>query len=139
MAQIKVTAELENAGDRAVFERGLIAESKIRTYRLDAIVDTGAVMLVLPQDVVERLGLALRRTVIVSYADERKEERSVAGPLTVKIGDRFMNTDCIVGPPTSEALIGQVILEELDLIADCTNKTLSPRPESPNYPLLKLK
>ena len=34
-------------------------------------------------------------------------------------------------------LIGQVVLETLDLIADCTNRTLTPR--YPDYPLLKLK
>ena len=96
-------------------------------------------MLSLPQDVVEHVGLKIRRTVVVTYTDERKEERPVAGPVTVKIGERFMNTDCIVGPPLSEALIGQVILEELDLVADCQKRALMPRPESPIYPLLKLK
>lgn len=50
-----------------------------------------------------------------------------------------MNTDCIVGPPLSEPLIGQIVLEALDLVTDCTNRTLSPRPESPDSPLLKLK
>ena len=139
MGEITVNITLENAGDRAVFERGYSEESAIRRSGIDAIVDTGPVMLVLPQNVVERLGLEIRRTVIVSYADERKEERPVAGPLTICIGERFMNTDCIVGPPLSEPLIGQVILEELDLLADCTNRTLTPRPESPDYPLLKLK
>ena len=102
---------------------------------MDAIVDTGAVMLALPQDVVEELGLRIFRTVVVTYADERR----VAGPVTIKIGKRFMNTDCIVGPPASEALIGQVILEELDLIPDCQKQTLTPRPESPIYPSLKMK
>ena len=29
-------------------------------------------------------------------------------------------------------------MEELDLTADCTKCTLSPRPESPEYPQLKL-
>ena len=96
-------------------------------------------MLVLPQNVVERLGVSIRRTVVVSYADERKEERPVAGPLTIRIGNRFMSTDCVVGPPLSEPLVGQIVMEALDLIADCTNHTLTPRPESPDYPLLKLK
>ena len=48
-----------------------------------------------------------------------------------------MTMECIVGPPLSEVLIGQVVLERLDLIADCTNRTLTPRYE--DYPLLKLK
>ena len=87
----------------------------------------------------EELGLVVLRTVVVTYADERKEERPVAGAVTIKIGKRFMNTDCIVGPPLSEALIGQVIMEELDLIPDCQKQTLSPRPESPIYPSLNMK
>ena len=74
----------------------------------------------------------------VTYADERKEQRSVAGPVTVGLCRRFMNTDCVVGPPLSEPLIGQVVLESLDLTADCRNQTLAPRRESPDNPLLKL-
>ncbi len=139
MGEIKVWAELENTVDRINCERGLVEEDEVHAFSLDATVDTGAVMLVLPQDVVEKLGLENRRTVIVTYADERREERPVAGPLTIKIGDRFMSTDCVVGPPSSEPLVGQIVMEELDLVADCTNRTLAPRPESPIYPLLKLK
>jgi hypothetical protein len=36
-------------------------------------------------------------------------------------------------------LIGQLVLEELDLVVDCARNTLGPRPESPTLPLLKLK
>ena len=139
MGEITVNVTLENAGDRYLFTQGNAKEADIRRTRIDATVDTGAVMLVLPQNVVERLGLQILRTVVVAYADERKEERPVAGPLTIHIGNRFMSTDCIVGPPLSEALIGQIVLEALDLLADCTKRTLAPRPESPDYPLLKLK
>lgn len=139
MGEIKVKIELENAVDKYLYIEKKIKETKIRRYHMGAIVDIGAVMLALPQDVVEELGLQIQRTVVVTYADERKDERHVAGPVTIKIGKRFMNTDCIVGPPSSEALIGQVIMEELDLIADCLKQTLAPRPESPIYPSLKMK
>lgn len=139
MGEITINVTLENPIDRGIFERGSGEEVDIRRTSVKATVDTGAVMLVLPQNVVERLGLQILRTVVVSYADERKEERPVAGPLTIHIGNRFMSTDCIVGPPLSEPLIGQIVLEALDLLADCTKRTLTPRPESPDYPLLKLK
>jgi len=139
MGEIVVDAELENSGDRDHFERGYGKESDIRRTTVKAVVDTGAVIPMLPQNVVERLGVSVRRTVIVTCADERKEERSVAGPITTRLCNRFMSVDCVVGPPLSEPLIGQVVLEALDLIADCGNRTLSPRSESPDYPLLKLK
>ena len=139
MGEIVVDAELENPIDRGVFERGYGRESDIRRTSVRAVVDTGAVMLMLPQNVVERLGAALSGTVIVTYADERREERPTAGPFTLRLCNRSMPVDCVVGPPLREPLIGQIVLERLDLIADCTNRILVPRPESPDYPLLKLK
>ena len=138
MGEIRAGMVLENISDRAVFERGYGAEADIRRETLEGIVDTGAAMLVLPGDAVERLGLATRRTVTVTYADERREERPVAGPLTVRIGNRFMMADCVVGPPGGEALIGQIVLEALDLIPDPANRTLAPRPESPDRPMLRM-
>ena len=137
MGEIVAQVALENPGDRAVVERGFGQESDVRRSTVDAVVDSGAVMLVLPQNVVERLGLETQRTVVVAYADERREERALAGPVTVQIGNRSMSTDCVVGPPLSEPLIGQIVLEALDLIADCANRSLTPR--FPDYPLLKLK
>ena len=139
MGEIVASMELENAGDREIVSEGLRDESTIRRATVDGVVDTGAVMLMLPEDVVGRLGLKTRGKVVVTYADERREIRPVAGPVTVQIGDRGMNADCIIGPPLSEPLIGQIVLEALDLVADCGNQTLGPRPESPDYPLLKLK
>ena len=139
MGEIVVDAELENPIDRGVFERGYGKESDIRRTSVKAVVDIGAVMIMLPQNVVERLGAAVSGTVIVTYADERREERPTAGPFTLRLCNRSMPVDCVVGPPLSEPLIGQIVLERLDLIADCTNRVLVPRPESPDYPLLKLK
>ena len=106
---------------------------------VEGVVDTVAVMLVWPENVVGRLGLDIQRELIVTCADERKETRSVAGLVTVHIGNRFMITECIVGPPLGEPLIGRIVLEALDLVADCANRTVAPRPESPDSPLLKLK
>ncbi len=137
MGEINTTVTIENTADRAVCEAGFLEETKVRRTTTDLIVDTGAVSLVLPQNVVERLGLKIRRTVIVTYADERTEERPVAGPVTIHVADRFMTTDCVVGRPLSEGLLGQVLLESLDLLADCANQTLVPR--TPDYPCLKLK
>ena len=139
MGEIVASMELENTGDRDNASEGLRDESTVRRATVEGVVDTGAVMLVLPKDVVDRLGLRARREVVVTYANEYRETRPVAGPVTVFIGNRFMIAECIVGPPLSEPLIGQIVLEALDLVADCGSRTLGPRPESPDSPLLKLK
>lgn len=140
MGEAYVEIQLENYADRVLAEHGYLKASKIRKAKVKVLADSGATMLVLPHDLVEKLGLRIKEEkVIVTYADERKEQRPVAGFLTVRVGDRSMETDCVVGPPRSEPLLGQIILERLDLLVDCKEGKLIPRPESPYLPMLKLK
>jgi len=139
MGEVKVEVELENAADRELVLRGYLKEEERRSFKVPVLVDSGAVMLVLPQDQVEALGLREVGKAIVTYADERKEERPLAGIVTVRVGNRVASVNCVVGPPNSEPLLGQVVLEMMDLLVDCTQRKLVPRPESPFLPLLKMK
>ena len=139
MGEVVEKIQLENYVDRYLADEGKIKSNQVRKATIDALVDTGATMLILPQEVVERLGLKVSRKVIVTYADERKDERDVAGVVIIKIGERYTNANCIVGPPNSVPLIGQIILEELDLIVDAREQKLTPRPESPFLPSLSMR
>jgi len=140
MGDVYVEIELENYIDRVLSEHGYLEPNKIRSEKVRVLADSGCTMLALPQDLVEKLGLRVKREkVIVTYADERKEEKPKAGVITVRVGDRSMETECVVGSPGSEPLLGQIILEELDLLVDCKEGKLVPRPESPYLPTLKMK
>ena len=140
MGDVYVEIILENYKDRILSESGYLEPENIRSEKVKVLADSGSTMLVLPQDLVERLGLEIKKDkIIVTYVDERKEERPVARILMVKVGDRSMETDCVVNPPASEPLLGQIILERLDLLVDCKEGKLVPRPESPYMPMLKLK
>ena len=75
VGEIVVSMELENTVDRDIVSEGLRDESTVRRTTVEGVVDTGAVMLVLPENVVGRLGLRTRRQGVVTYADERKETR----------------------------------------------------------------
>ena len=131
MGEIRVSVTLENSVDRDMVYEGHGLEAEVRRTTIEGIVDTGAVNLVLPEEVASELGLRHRRTRTVVYADERREERPVA-LVTIEIGNLATETECIIGVPGSHVLIGQIVLEALDLIADCTNQTLAPRhPEGP--------
>ena len=138
MGEIVVDVGLENVGDRELAKAGYLQEADVRHATVQAVADTGAVMLALPEDVVERLGVDVVGSVACAYADGRRGNRSVAGPLTVRIGDRSMPANCVVMPAGTDALVGQVVMEQLDLVADCATRTLGPRPESPDRPLLRL-
>jgi clan AA aspartic protease len=139
MGEIKLTLNVENDGDVFLYESGKIAKQEIRHLEIAALVDTGAVMLRLPQDAVEKLGLKKLDKAIVSLANDEKIELDIAGTISLTANNRKMKTDCLVGPPLCEPLVGQIILERLDLIIDPVRQIVTPRPESPFLPSLKLK
>ena len=138
MGEVRTRVILVNQGDIVLAEAGVLKDAP-RRLDIDAVVDTGAVMTLLPQDVVETLGLPIDGKIIVTLANDQKIELSRAGRLLLTIGNRQMDTDCLVGPPGCEALVGQLVLERLDLIVDPLKRTVTPRPESPFLPTLKLK
>ena len=135
MEMIITTIEITNASDLLLAEQGYLAESEVRRHSMESRVDTGSIMLTLPQDIVKHLGLKTLRPVSVDCA----EDRVIAGPLLLRVAGREMFTDCLVNTTGTEALIGRIVLTQLDLIADCQKQALYPRPESPIYPLLNLK
>ena len=131
MGEIRVKVTLENTGDREVAARGLGVEGDVRRTTVEGVVDTGAVDLVIPEEIAQELGLRHNRTRTVIYADERREERPMTN-VTIEIRNLATEVPAIVGVAGSQVLIGQVVLELLDLIADCRNRTLTPRhPEGP--------
>lgn len=136
MGEIRTNVTLENRDDRGAVDLGLRAEADVRRTTVEGVVDTGAVSLVVPEEIATELGLRRWGTRAVVYADERREERPVTD-VTIEIGDLATRTEAIVGRKGSEVLIGQVVLEMLDLVADCRNRTLTPR--HPEGPILALR
>ena len=139
MGSVYVTIDLENTTDADIASQGLRPDTSVRRHSVRALVDTGAVLLVLPQDVVDHLGLVKRGRSVVTFADDRRAEWESAGPVTVRVGNRSGIFECLVAPPTSEALFGQIPLERLDLLVDPKLQQLTVRPESPIYPLFSVK
>lgn len=137
--EVRATVVLENERDRILADAGHLPVGSVRRCEIDALVDTGAVMVLLPADVVSALGLDIDGTVTALLANDTQVELPRARHLSLAVGDRQMDTDCLVGPPRSEPLLGQLVLERLDLIVDPGKRTLGVRPESPNSPTLKLK
>ena len=128
MGEIVVDVEFQNAIDRAMARKANLEEFRIRRAAVSAVVDTGALMLGLPEDVVARLGIDVLGSETFTFADGRRGELPVAGPLTVHIGDRWTFARGIVTPRDTDASIGQLVMRELDLVADCRNRTLGPGP-----------
>jgi hypothetical protein len=76
---------------------------------------------------VKQLGLVETHKVIVRFADGRSEERSVVGEVQLAMQGRSGVFSAVVEPGRSDALIGAMVLEELDFVPDCTAQKLIPR------------
>ena len=109
-----------------------------RSAEVEAVIDTGATMLVLPEDVVAALGLKKVRDVRVRYANGQGDVKTIYGIVTVEIQGRTGNFDVLAEPEGSQPLVGQIVLEELDLVVDPRSRKLTPNPESPDMPMVEI-
>jgi clan AA aspartic protease len=134
MERIKLTNDYDFAASQA----GTLAPERVRTVEIEALVDTGATMLMLPADVVDRLGVPIRGHRSVRYADDRVEEVPWVVGIKVDIKGREAVVTALVGPAGSTALIGQIPLEEMDFVVDPKSRELRPNPRSPDAPILDL-
>ncbi len=137
MGEVRAAVRLTNAVDEELLRRGALTPAEVRTYEADALVDTGAVRMVLPPHVVARLGLGVRGQRVAEYADGRTELVDVTGPFIVEIDGRdTLEEALILG---DEVLIGQTVLEKLDLFVDSRRQRLIPNPAHPDRPITKVK
>ena len=137
MSEVRVKVKLTNALDRALARRGQIKEKEIRSYEADELVDSGAVSSVVPNFVMTQLGLQSDGQRVAEYADGRNEIVELTEPITFDIiGRKTTEGAMVLG---DEVIIGQTILEVLDLFVDCNNQKLIPNPAHPDQPVVKIK
>jgi len=137
MGEVRVKVKLTNTLDRALARRGSITEEEIRTYEADALIDTGAVSSVVPPNVMSQLGLQADGQRVAEYADGRNEVVDLTEPITFNIIGRETSEGAMV--LGDEVIIGQTVLEVLDLQVDCRNQKLIPNPAHPDQPVVKIK
>jgi clan AA aspartic protease len=109
-----------------------------RSVEIDAVIDTGATMVVLPQNIVDELRLRKIREVKVKYANNKSELKSIYGVVTIEIKGRTGNFDVLAEAEGAQSLIGQVVLEILDLVVEPRTRTLIPNPQSPEMPMVEI-
>lgn len=130
---------IENDTDRTLFNKGLLRKEEIRSRELEAVVDKNSRMSRISPELADFLGLTMDQEAFVPQTADRSAKAAITSPVSITIAGRRWASDCLVGPPGCEALIGQLILERLDLICDPGRRTVTVRPESPYWPTLKLK
>ena len=116
----------------AEIEIGNPRESNLETITVKSLVDTGALMLCIPEHIQIQLNLEEVEKREITTADGKKHLVSYVGPVQLK----FQNRSCFVGALVlgNEVLLGAVPMEDMDLVVSPANRTVTVNPESPNYP-----
>lgn len=136
MGEVRVQVKLTNAVDEDLVSRGLLNPNQLRVCETQALVDTGAVRTVLPMHIVQQLGLRIRGQQLARYADGRESAVGLTGPVIIEIEGRETTEAALV--TGDEVLIGQTVLETLDLLVDCKNQRLIPNPAHPDHPVFRI-
>ena len=137
MGEIRTKIKLTNTADAAAAAAGRLAADAVRTIEADALVDTGAVRSCVPQSLLARLGVQPAETITVEFADGRKQTAGRAEGIRFQIMDRATSDDALeLG---DEVLVGQTLLEKMDLLVDCARQRLIPNPAHPDGAVSKLK
>lgn len=134
MAKLK----LSNSFDEENVRRGLMKPEEVRSIEIEALVDTGATMLVLPAEVVAKLGMAESGRRKVRYANGSVAEVPWVGGIRLEVLGRDGVFSAMVEAEGSTPLLGQIPLEELDLVVDPKSREVHVNPASPDAPLIDL-
>jgi len=109
-----------------------------KSVEAEAVIDTGATMVVLPKGIVDTLRLKKVREVKVRYANNKEETKPIYGVVTIERKGRSANRDVLVEEKGSQPLIGQVLLELLDLIVEPKTRRLIHNPASLEMPMMEI-
>lgn len=109
-----------------------------RAVEIEAAVDTGATMLVLPKNIIDQLGLEKIEEVKVKYADNHIGIKEIFGGIKLELKGRKGVFDALAENEGSQPLIGQLVLERLDLVIEPRAKVIIPNPRSPEMPMVEI-
>ena len=127
MGRFSVEFVIANNRDVVTARPGDRIPDSVKHLTVSGVVDSGAARLVLPQRVADALGLQHDGETIVRYADQRREKRPLVSNVWLQLLGRHGVFSAVVEPNRNDALIGAIVLEELDLRVDCGTQSLHPR------------
>jgi len=123
MGIVHAEITLKNAFDVGACKRGIIKEPEIRETVVQAVVDTGAMTLVINEQLRQQLGLGIVGTRQATLANNVKETVKIAETVEVHWKNRLMTCQpWVVG--SGKILLGAIPLENMDLIVDPAGQEL---------------
>jgi clan AA aspartic protease len=124
MGHVNTQITVKNIKDIFKAEEGIIQEPEIRQATIDVMVDTGASMLVINEQLFQQLGLGVIGEREISLANDATETCKLTEALEINWEDRSITMPALVVKDASDFLLGVLPLEGMDLIVDTVNQKL---------------
>jgi len=125
--------ELINYSDLDRVKRFEIDKDEVRRMNTRLLVDTGAHMLTINETIQSILGLQVVENRSTQLADGNWVKLPVVGPIEVRFANRKSICNAFVLPGDTEALLGAIPMEDMDLVIIPKTRTLDINPNSPNF------
>jgi clan AA aspartic protease len=139
MGMVYATLELMNGVDLGMSKSGLADPDEVRRITVRALVDSGAYMMAINENIQAYLQLPVMERRNTELANGHIVECDVVGPLEVRFANRRTICQAIVLPGDSEVLLGAIPLEDMDVLIHPLRQELIVNPDFPDMALTKLK
>jgi Retroviral aspartyl protease. len=124
MGPVNTQITLKNIRDIYKAEEGIIKEPEIRKATINVMVDTGATMLVINEQLFKQLGLGVTGERKISFANDATEICKLTEAMEINWEDRSITMQALVVKNAPEFLLGVLPLEGMDLMVDTVNQRL---------------
>lgn len=139
MGLVYAEIELINRVDIELARRFVIGEEEIKRMNVSMLVDSGAYMMAINENIQEQLQLPVIEKRKAQMADGSIKEYDLVGPIEVKFKNRRCSVDAMVLPGNNEPLLGAIPMEEMDVIIHPLKQELLVNPEHPNFAVMTMK
>jgi clan AA aspartic protease len=131
MGLVYAEIDLLNGGDVYLQRKKLVDEKEVKKVTINALVDSGAYMLTINENVRAQLDLPFIEKQFGRLADETLLELDVVGPVEVRFENRSTTVRAIVLPGNAEVLLGSIPMEDMDVLIDPKQRKLVVNPAHP--------
>lgn len=131
MGKIFADVKLINSRDLIKAEEGLITKEDVRFLDLKILIDTGAYNLAVNEHIANQLGLVKIKEQAFTLADGSEQIFDIVGPVEIVFENRDTTCRAVLLPGNAEPLLGQIPLEDMDVVLLPKEEKMIVNPESP--------
>jgi len=122
MGIVHTEITLQNYDDEIFVQQGQKKQEDIRTVTVTAVVDTGAMYMVINEELSQKLGLRVNGETTANIANGQRIKCKLIDAIRVQWKNRHTVVPAIIIPGSKKVLFGAIALEGMDLMVNPVNQ-----------------